>query len=334
MLQAVGRIGSPGEYGPLPVQACVRCGLVMVNPRYERRFYRDYYRTCYRRVATGSPVPTVEYLRRQVQRGERIRRFVQPFLPGAGKMLDIGCSAGATMIPFQRNGWSCVGVDPDAGSVRAGRHRLGVDVRVGDAEGLSFPKGEFTLALGLGTFEHVYDLAGALRRCRACLRPEGLLLLRTRSHRLWGSPLEYFNHNHYRYFSQRTLRLALLRYGFHTVQVSTEPLEGIPGTYYTLARAVHPVPLARLRRMIAAGMGDDAAVLAQRLLSYGRGYRRRARRFLALVDSCGAEPRRVARAVRAERNPFTLLDGPVDEAVRRAELEARLFLARAREPDR
>jgi SAM-dependent methyltransferase len=329
-LQELGRIGAPGVYGPLPVKACGRCGFVMINPRYERRFYVEYYRKLYRRVATGTPVPTVEYLRRQTRRGERIRLFLQPFAPADRRMLDIGCSAGATMIPFLRKGWSCVGVDPDGGAVRVGRQMLRLPVRTGSAEELPFRKGEFGLVLSLGTFEHVHDLGSAMRRCRRTLRDGGLLLMRTRSHAMWGSPLEYYNHNHTRYFSERTLRLALLRFGFEPVRFTAEPLEGIPGTFYTLSRAARPVPLRELLTKIDAGMRDDAGDLGRRLRSYAHRYETQARGFLSLVESCAGDPGRIARAVRAGKNRFTILDGPVKEAVRRAELEARLFLAQAR----
>lgn len=331
LLQALGRIGTPGTYGPLPVRACGRCGFVMINPRYERRFYVEYYRRLYRRVATGTPTPTAEYLQRQIRRGERIRLFLQPFAPEARKMLDIGCSAGATMIPFLRKGWSCVGVDPDGGSVRAGRQRLRLPVRIGSAEELSSKKGEFSLVLSLGTFEHVHDLGSAMRRCRRALGDGGLLFMRTRNHAMWGSPLEYYNHNHTRYFSERTLQLALLRFGFEPVRFTSEPLEGIPGTFYTLARAARPVPLRDLLRRINLGMRDNPAELGRRLRSYGRRYKAQARGFLSLVESCAGDSRRIARAVRAEKGPFTILDGPVKEAVQRAELEARLFLAQAGE---
>ena len=330
LLQASGRIGTPGVYGPLPVRACGRCGFVMINPRYERRFYAEYYRTLYRRVATGTEAPTAEYLRRQIRRGERIRRFIQPFAPTERRMLDIGCSAGATMIPFLRKGWSCAGVDPDGGSVRAGRQR-GLPVRTGSAEGLRFRKGEFTLVLSLGTFEHVYDLGSAMRRCRRVLREGGLLLMRTRSHAMWGSPLEYYNHNHTRYFSEKTLRLALLRFGFEPLRFTSEPLEGIPGAFYALARAARPVPPRELLRRIDDGMKDDAVELGRRLRSYARRYETKARGFLSLVEACEGNPHRIARAVRSGKSPIAILDGPVGEAVRRTELAARLFLARAGE---
>lgn len=328
-LQSVGRVGEPGVYGPLPVWACGRCGFVMINPRYERRFYANYYRSVYRRIATGSSAPTPEYLRRQIHRGERILRFLESLEPVKGRMLDIGCSAGATMIPFQKKGWRCVGLDPDVGSVKAGRSHLGLPVRVGHAENLPFRRAEFDLALSLGTFEHVRDLPRALRQCRRVLKPGGLLLMRIRSQALWGSPLEYYNHNHYRYFSEKTLRLALLRHGFEPLRFTDQLIEGIPGAAYVAARAGRAVPLPDLLRRMRAGDGDDAEEMARRLRRYRRRYRSRARSFLSLVDSCSGDSDRVLRAIRDGRARFTILDGPPREAVARAELEARLFLQHA-----
>ncbi len=328
LLQSKGRVGGPGVYGPLPVRVCGRCGFVMINPRYERRFYIDYYRKTYRHVATGRSAPTAEYLRRQTHRGEQILRFIEKAASSAGKMLDIGCSAGATMVPFLKAGWRCAGVDPDVGSVKTGRG-LRLPVRIGDAENLPFRKGEFSLAVSLGTFEHVYDFSRAMRRCRFVLEEGGLLLMRTRSHAMWGSPLEYYNHNHYRYFSNRTLKLALLRFGFKPIRFTSEPLEGIPGAYYTLARAARPLSRAELLDAIDGGTRDSAADLSHRLRTYERRFEDKARGFLSLVEACSGDTGRILKTIRKEKNPFTILDGPPEEAVQRAEMEARRFLAAA-----
>jgi len=65
IIQEKGRIGGPGVYGELPVKGCVVCGYIMINPRYEERFYIDYYHKVYQQVATGSTRPTDAYIQRQ-----------------------------------------------------------------------------------------------------------------------------------------------------------------------------------------------------------------------------------------------------------------------------
>ena len=43
-----GKVGRTGEYGPINIVQCSHCGHVMLNPRFEKRFYLDFYRNVYK----------------------------------------------------------------------------------------------------------------------------------------------------------------------------------------------------------------------------------------------------------------------------------------------
>lgn len=326
LLQSQGRIAEPGVYGELAVSACNRCGFIMINPRYEERFYRDYYRKTYRQVATGDRVPTREYLDRQAARGEKILEFLKPLCAGPGKLLDVGCSSGGTMVPFIKASWNAVGVDPDVGCVEYGQDRLKLPVRIGDAENLDFPAGTFDLVLNLGTLEHVYDFRRAFKELRRILKSDGVLFFQYRSSQMWGSPLEYFNHNHYCYFSDNTIRLAMLAFGFEPLRMTSEAIEGIPGMRYVVARPAAPAGKRRLLEAVGRGLRDDAGELLSGLQRYSESFRERARNFLALAERKGHDPQRIYRAIRSGQADCIVLDGPPDEAVRRGILEAQRFL--------
>lgn len=325
-VQSRGRIAGPGVYGELPIRGCNRCGFLMINPRYEDQFYRDYYLQVYRRVATGEIRPTPEYLQRQAQRGGRILRFLEGLGTRPGKLLDVGCAAGATMIPFRNASWEVTGVDPDLGCIEHGKRALGLSLQLGDAENLAFPAGTFDLVLNLGTFEHAYDLRKAFQNCRRVLKENGLLFLQYRSTTLWGSPLEYFNHNHSCYFSDNTIRLGLRVFGFEPAEFTREPLEGIPGMHYVVARPTEPVSQEQVLQAIEGGLRDDVPDFLARLRAYEHEFRERARRYLALVDRLNGDPEGISCALRAGEADYRILDGPVEEAVQRGILEARSFL--------
>lgn len=327
VLRSRGRVGEAGVYGDLPVAGCHRCGYVMVNPRYEARFYEEYYRSAYRKVATGDTRPTPEYIERQRYRGRRILDSLRRWAPKPGRMLDLGCSVGATMMPFQEAGWDAVGIDPDTGCVEYGRVELGLPVQLGEAETLDLPDRHVDLVVSLGSLEHVHDLGAALRSCRRVVRDGGLLFMRYRSRTMWGSPLEYFNHNHYRYFSERTLRLLMERYGFSPLAFIEEPLEGIPGAEYLVTQAAEPGGLDAVIRAVESGVRDDAEGFRRELQAYEATFAERSRRFLEFVAVHGGDHEAIAGGVRAGRVDYVILDGPLDEAVERAVMEAELFLA-------
>ena len=126
LLQQRGRIAEAGVYGDMPIYACRRCGYTMQNPRYEDRFYQDYYDRLYREVAFGQEAPDQADIDEQKFRAAGVMEYVHKFVTSPGRMLDHGCAAGGTMIPFRDAGWEVFGVDPHrpTGRGKAGRCHL------------------------------------------------------------------------------------------------------------------------------------------------------------------------------------------------------------------
>jgi hypothetical protein len=68
------------------------------------------------------------------------------------------------------------------------------------------------------------------------INENGFLIIRWRSNQLIGSPLEYYNHNHYRFFSKETWNSLLLKYGFSQIKHFDEDIEGYKSYSYILAK--------------------------------------------------------------------------------------------------
>jgi SAM-dependent methyltransferase len=328
-LQMRGRIGPPGTYGPLPILICNVCGFKQINPRYEDRFYLDYYEELYRKVSfdEDDAVPSEKYLGQQTYRGNAVRQWVEGVTgPGNGRRtLDHGCASGATMLSWRDNGWLPVGIDPHRPSVELGKERFGLDIQVAPGEKLPFREGEFDLVLSLGSLEHVYDLDKAMNELRRVLRRGGHLAIRWRSDVIFGSPLEYYNHNHYRYFSRNTWRLLLWRYGFEVIKETDQRLEGWDSYEYTLAKSVDD--RADVRALVGAGQGDNARQILLDHKDLRREFANRCRQFIDFVSTPGRTAADVVRAVRSSTiNWRGLLGGEPDAVVQRAVMEAKLYL--------
>lgn len=254
--QKYGRVGAPGEYGDLHITICKNCGYKMQNPRYPDAFYEAYYYHLYREVAFGDLKPSDTYIAEQNVRGDGVRRWFSQHVKNQGKMLDHGCASGGTMLSWMENGWKCMGLDPHKPSVDAGIE-MGFDITVGAGESMPFDDHSFDLVLSLGSLEHTYNLGKSLHEIHRSLRPGGHLLIRWRSNVVFGSPLEYFNHNHYRFFTPNTLKLALHQYGFDPIYTTDEKLEGWDSYSYLLAVKNQSANRPSIKDMLADGFGDE-----------------------------------------------------------------------------
>jgi SAM-dependent methyltransferase len=300
----------------------------MLNPRYESQFYIDYYREVYKRVGNfGGETPKEGFLDRQIERGELVRRYLmERHGIEAGTMLDLGCSYGATMIPFRDHGWTVHGIDPEKASVEYAQRELSLPVAYGFAEKLPYSDGSMDLAISLGALEHVHDFHAAMSELNRVIKPGGMLFIRMRHNRPWGLIWEYFNKNHYRFFCEATHRLAVIRYGFDVLDYTSDEIEMIPGHRYMICSLVGRPSLEKVEEAIAMGIKDTPESLKGYLRTHHGKYLSRARDLLALVDRCKGDLRLAAGEIDAGRFDYVLLDGDRVEAMERAVFEARRVL--------
>jgi len=234
MLQNIGRVGVPGVYGLYNILVCKYCSYKFANPRYVDDFYLKYYKKKYRKIAFGTYKPSNYYVKNQITRGKNILNYFKNKLT-IGTMLDHGCASGATMLPWKNNGWMTYGIDPHIPSVEYGKKKYDLKIKANFGEKLSFKNNFFDVILSLGSLEHSYDIDKTLSEIRRVLKINGKIIIRWRSNKLIGSPLEYYNHNHYRFFTKKTLKNILANYGIKIISNINLPLEGYSSFRYVLA---------------------------------------------------------------------------------------------------
>lgn len=331
-----GKIGKAGEYGPINIVQCRHCGHVMTNPRFEKKFYVDFYKTFYKDNVSylGDGNPPDELIDRQQERGRRCRDFLeQTHKVNPGRMLDLGCAYGATMIPFKEHGWAIAGIDPEQASVDFGREKLGLPVVFGFAEELPYEDNSFDLVVSLGALEHVHDFDAAMMQLNRTIVPGGILFIRMRHNRPWGVIWEYYNRNHYRFFSEETHALAVLRYGFDVIDINNEQIEGRLGDRHIVCRKVSAPSLERVEGEIAKGLKDSPAALRGYLTNHLATMNADARRLLEFEKACEGDAHRMADQIVSGQFKYPLVYGYTDaaQAVRRALLEARRVLENSAE---
>ena len=329
LFQNYGRVDEAGVYGKLVIKICKKCGYKMQNPRYENAFYEKYYQEMYREVAFGSLKPSKEYISQQKKRGKGVLKFIEKNGIKPGLMLDHGCASGATMLSWIQRGWKVSGIDPHRPSVQIG-NSMGLDIKVASGEKLPNFKNKFNLIMSLGSLEHSYDLGKTLKECRRVLLNEGYLLIRWRSNKIFGSPLEYYNHNHYRFFTPNTWKLCLTKYGFSIINTTDDNLEGWPNYSYILAKKNAKIIKRNQDLLFTLGIKDDYTKEIDNLLYLRKAYFQRCKKFLNYIKkNKNFSAKKIIKNIKNNKEDFiwNFLGGESHEVLDRSIMEAKKYIS-------
>lgn len=129
---------------------------------------------------------------------EKHRYTMEPFIPvfaefanWRGKnVLEIGCGVGTDLIQFAKAGTIVCGIDLSPRSVEITQKRLSIEklhaeVKVGDAENLSFPSNYFDLVYSWGVIHHTPNTKKAVEEIHRVLKPGGEIRIMIYHRRSW-----------------------------------------------------------------------------------------------------------------------------------------------------
>ena len=238
LFQNYGKIGnSPGKYGYLPVRICKFCGLKFLSPRPSDKYYKMFFKLDYGASYFGSKdIPSINHLRFQKIRGELIYNYFSKQYNKNVNILDHGCSTGLTMRPWFKNNYNIVGFDPHRPSVNFGITKYKLPIDFGFGEKLPYKKNTFELVISLGSLEHCFNLKKCLNEINRVLKPNGEMIIRWRSNKLIGSPLEYFGHNTLKFLNRHTWEYVLKKNGFGKIKFINDKVEGYDSFEYIKVR--------------------------------------------------------------------------------------------------
>lgn len=93
-----------------------------------------------------------------------------------GKLLDVGCGSGRSLLSAQQLGWDVTGLEIDPNAVKAAREQ-GLTVIEGDFRQLKQLENQFDCIICSHVLEHVHFPLELLELLTQALRPQGVLLL-------------------------------------------------------------------------------------------------------------------------------------------------------------
>ena len=153
-------------------------------------------------------------------------RRVSKLIGPQGRILDVGCGAGAALAAMARLGkWELYGVEFDPEAARRA-HALGLNVQQGDLTEADFEPEFFDLIRMGHVIEHFRDPLKTLRRAHDLLRLGGVLFGETPNVSCWDFRLfgRYWGALHFprhiTLFNERTLRRACEQVGFTEIRIT------------------------------------------------------------------------------------------------------------------
>jgi ubiquinone/menaquinone biosynthesis C-methylase UbiE len=112
-------------------------------------------------------------------RRELVKDFMNNLSKKNGKLLDVGCGTGETMVYVKRNfkDWEVNGVDVSREAVNFAKKRGFTEVFLGKADRLPFKSNQFDAILLLDVIEHLDNSVSSILEMKRVLKPGGKILI-------------------------------------------------------------------------------------------------------------------------------------------------------------
>ncbi len=218
----------PGHYysssrkraGHLDIVRCLRCGLVMTNPRDDDETIRRVYGALRDETYDGE-----DEGRRRTARA--FLDLIESHRRPPGRLLDIGCATGVFVALAVETGWTATGIEASAWALGRAKQRCPAATFVQSSiEDLEFSHASFDVVTLWDVLEHVPSPTNVLGRVRRWLAPEGRLFLNlpnagSAMARLMGRQWVLLLREHLWYFDPTTLSRVLRQSGFE--MIATRP---------------------------------------------------------------------------------------------------------------
>lgn len=156
-----------------PHNRCADCGMIYVAPVLrEERLHSHYLgEDSYTRVLMNET--QMEMDRRKFHYGLDL---IESFVPGKGRLLDVGCGPGVFLEVARERGWRVEGLEFNAWCVERVRG-LGIPVFDSPLETADLTAGAYQCVTLWTVLEHIVEPRGFLESIRRLVSPQGVLLV-------------------------------------------------------------------------------------------------------------------------------------------------------------
>lgn len=207
---------------------CRSCGLLYANPRTsppDVDLIRNYDLEWVLAHVTTTEKWRLEKELLQVRDYRSTRKFLAGKYPGRGSLVEIGSGMGCLLNFFKNDGWTTIGVEPNAGLGAYARREFGLTVIDGTLEDAKLAANSAEVATMMHVIEHVPDPASTLAEVYRVLKPGGCFVLETPRYdtlmfRLLGRRERSLScDGHIYFFTSQTLAKMTAKAGFKLARI-------------------------------------------------------------------------------------------------------------------
>jgi SAM-dependent methyltransferase len=196
---------------------CRRCGFQYVNPRLRGDLILGSY-------AEGEDPTYVSQLEARERTFAASLNEIERANRGQGRLLDIGTAAGAFVAAAAARGWQAEGCEPNRWMAEWGSRHYRIRIRQGSVFEQPYEEDSFDVITLWDVIEHTLQPRQMLDRCRALLRPGGILVVNYPDIGSWiarvlGRRWLFLTSVHLYYFDRGTMRRMLEKAGFDVVRM-------------------------------------------------------------------------------------------------------------------
>lgn len=181
----------PGKFS---VKKCLACSLVFLDPQPLGSQLKKYYPSkkyyAYNKNDTRGFFQTLrEYLVKNYYSPTFLSKIITLFIknvpampsnPKSGKILDLGCGTGDTLVLLKKLGWDTYGIDMDKNAISTGKKRGLNNLKLGTYKGLDeYPDNFFDAIRLYHVIEHLDDPELCLSLINKKLKKGGELIVGT-----------------------------------------------------------------------------------------------------------------------------------------------------------
>jgi 2-polyprenyl-3-methyl-5-hydroxy-6-metoxy-1,4-benzoquinol methylase len=231
---------------------CRRCRFQYVNPRLRGDLILSAY-------TEGEDPAYVSQLAARERTFAATLDEIERAAGGKGRLLDIGTAAGAFVAAARDRGWAAEGCEPNRWLAEWGSNHYGIPIRQGSIFEQQYEDASFDVITLWDVIEHTLDPSAVLARCRALLRPGGVLVVNYPDIGSWiaralGRRWLFLTSVHLYYFDRRTIRQMLQKTGFEVVTIRPH-IQRLEVDYILFRGAILSQALSNAARAIVRGLG-------------------------------------------------------------------------------
>lgn len=198
---------------------CIDCGVVFLGNDLDEKDIKDLYKYYGYSAFSNllSPITNIRY-ERLLDSFERYRKN--------NTIIDVGCGAGYFMLSASNRGWQADGTEISEEAIKLAEEKK-QHVFKGNIASLDLGKDKYDIATLFELIEHAFNPEDIIKKLYYVLRPLGLIYITTPNYnsltrRLLGNRWNWFHKEHLFYFTDKTLKALLEKYGFRIKMVRTE----------------------------------------------------------------------------------------------------------------